>query len=176
MKSLVDLTTQTLTTVEDLLVNSSDSGVDRAASSSQATTNTNSVECFGNNNEANCADESITLLSLFLPDSSESSSACSVQLKDSRQLTLKRTQAIPDLHNMDDYSPVTFDSTFHLKSDSDPIEDHSKLDMIEESKVIIPGIKVRAAKLNKLVDILIESFGILKISFLTPFFNIILLN
>jgi hypothetical protein len=70
--------------------------------------------------------------------------------------SLKRTPAISDLHNMNEDSPVTCKS---LKSE-DSIENHSVSDdYIEETKVIIPGIKVRAAKITKLVEILIESFG-----------------
>jgi hypothetical protein len=34
-----------------------------------------------------------------------------------------------------------------------------KADSIEETKVVINGIKVRAAKLSKLVDTLVNSFG-----------------
>lgn len=70
--------------------------------------------------------------------------------------SLKRTPAISDLHNMNEDSPVTCKS---LKSE-DSIDNHSVSDdYIEETKVIIPGIKVRAAKITKLVEILIESFG-----------------
>jgi hypothetical protein len=84
-------------------------------------------------------------------------------------LPLKRTQAIPDLHNMDDFSPVTFESSVlggpinKLFVDDNNLceidqQPNSKFDYIEETKVIVPGIKVRAAKLSKLIGILIESF------------------
>ncbi len=47
------------------------------------------------------------------------------------------------------------------RSTDDSNMEHSSLaiDYIEENKVIIPGIHVRAAKLSKLIEILIESFG-----------------
>ena len=104
-------------------------------------------------------DDTATSNPLFVPDSFEISSASFVLLKESKQLTLKRTQAITDLHIMDDYSPVTFESTFHSKPESDLLEDHSQVDYIEENKLVITGINVRAAKINKLIEILIESFG-----------------
>ena len=70
---------------------------------------------------------------------------------------------------MDDFSPVTFESSViggptnkQLVDDSNLCEidqqPNSKFDYIEETKVIVPGIKVRAAKLSKLLGILIESF------------------
>lgn len=63
---------------------------------------------------------------------------------------------------MDDYSPVTFNSSLDSKLD-EPDEPqntaNSSVDYIEESKFVVNGIKVRAAKLPKLVKILVESFG-----------------
>jgi hypothetical protein len=90
--------------------------------------------------------------------SSSSSTSSVPAVKESPPL--RRTQAIPDLHIMDDFSPVTFETQLNLKPDDNTIsEDQSKVDYIEENKVIIPGIKVRAAKLPKLIQILVESFG-----------------
>jgi hypothetical protein len=60
---------------------------------------------------------------------------------------------------MDDYSPVTFDSSLNAKPDEVDHQDNSQLDYIEEAKEVISGIKVRAAKLPKLIEILINSFG-----------------
>ena len=88
---------------------------------------------------------------------------------------------------MDDFSPVTFESSLGLSNTTPssattikppppqyhPHHHHQQQHLqqqqsedtlldnnayIEETKVIIPGIKVRAAKLDKLIEILIESF------------------
>jgi len=44
-------------------------------------------------------------------------------------------------------------------------------DLLEESKELSPGIKVRAAKLNKLIEILIDSFGIIYCLYVLFFSN-----
>jgi hypothetical protein len=128
---------------------------------------------------------------------------------------LKRTHAITDLHQLDDFSPVTFDMPASLKSEEGAVVAASvhplsivpqhvaysgvldpatistvstsgsiagsvvsssttietsmnnssgtiamvKADSIEETKVVIVGINVRAAKLPKLVETLVMSFG-----------------
>jgi hypothetical protein len=91
--------------------------------------------------------------------SSSSSSLLSVQLKDSP--TLKRTHAIPDIHRMDDFSPVTFtlSNQFNKIDENDDNSTNIVEDYIEENKIVISGIKVRAAKLDRLLRILTESFG-----------------
>lgn len=70
---------------------------------------------------------------------------------------------------MDDQSPVTFDSYSNTKLD-EVDQESAQLDYIEESKEIMPGIKVRAGKLPKLIEILIDSFG--KLSQKFKFFSI----
>lgn len=45
-------------------------------------------------------------------------------------------------------------------------------DLIEEAKEVFPGIRVRAAKLHKLIEILIDSFGTFFILYLDVFFRI----
>lgn len=72
---------------------------------------------------------------------------------------LKRTHAITDLHSMDDYSPVTFESSASLKSEQTEDNSTSQTFYIEEPNEVIKGIKVRAANLPKLIEILVESFG-----------------
>ncbi len=86
---------------------------------------------------------------------------------------LKRSQAFTDLPNMDEFSSVTFTSslisTDLSKSDSpyredsqiqpDLTDDSNHVNYVEEKKFIIKGIKVRAAKISKLVQILLDSFG-----------------
>jgi len=122
----------------------------------------------------NITDTDQALSSAVISQCSTTSASALLAVKES--LSLKRTQAIPDLHNMDDFSPVTFESSTlgalnKLLLQSPPqlfVDDNnlseveqqpnSKLDYIEETKVIVPGIKVRAAKLSKLIEILIESF------------------
>lgn len=101
---------------------------------------------------------------------------------------LKRTQAFTDLPNIDDLSTVTFLKPVNnkpqseqqtqngkekagqkLKSDlstqenlplvmGDTVDDTNSSCYIEEKKVIISGIKVRAAKVSKLVQIFMDSF------------------
>lgn len=62
---------------------------------------------------------------------------------------LKRSHAIEDMQAMDDYSPVTYDASIN-----------SNVELIlEDDKLVIQGIKVRAAKISKLIQILIHSFG-----------------
>lgn len=41
-------------------------------------------------------------------------------------------------------------------------------DLVEESKEVCPGIKIREAKLNKLIEILIDSFGLYILSLPLP--------
>lgn len=72
---------------------------------------------------------------------------------------LKRTHAITDLHSMDDYSPVTFASSTSLKSEQTEDNSTSQTFFTEEPNEVIKGIKVRAANLPKLIEILVESFG-----------------
>jgi hypothetical protein len=62
---------------------------------------------------------------------------------------LKRSHAIEDIQAMDDYSPVTYETSICTNADS----------ILEEDKFVIPGIKIRAAKIPKLIHILIQSFG-----------------
>jgi hypothetical protein len=112
---------------------------------------------------------------------------------------LKRSHAITDLVQMDDFSPVTFDTSLNIKSEdvtSATINNLSNImeicqatsssiimknntsiqveedlvgggngggsskceDLIEETKLVIIGVKIRGAKVSKLVEILIESF------------------
>ncbi|RNA18762.1 ras guanyl-releasing 3-like isoform X1, partial [Brachionus plicatilis] len=71
---------------------------------------------------------------------------------------LKRTHAITDLHSMDDYSPVTFASSTSLKSEQTEDNSTSQTFFTEEPNEVIKGIKVRAANLPKLIEILVESF------------------
>ena len=78
---------------------------------------------------------------------------------------LKRTHAITDLHSMDDYSPVTFESSTSLKSEQTDENSSAQVFHIEESKEVIKGIKVRAANLPKLIEILVESFSNLTFNF-----------
>lgn len=47
------------------------------------------------------------------------------------------------------------------------------MDLVEETKEICPGIKVRAGKLNKLVEILIDSFGRIRTFFRSHRFRLI---
>lgn len=95
--------------------------------------------------------------------SSSSSNFCVPPMSESPPL--KRTHAIPDLHSMDDYSPVTFETSLSIKSDD--VEDSPKFDLIEETKEVINGIKVRASKLPNLIETLVDSFG--KIVLLSKF-------
>ena len=62
---------------------------------------------------------------------------------------LKRASGVIDIQAMDDDSPVTYETSCL----------HSKIDYIEDDKPIIAGIKVRAATVPKLVQILVDSFG-----------------
>lgn len=101
---------------------------------------------------------------------------------------LKRTQAFTDLPNIDDLSTVTFlkpvnnqpQSEQQTQNEKEKTEQKPKSDLstqenlpvvmrdtvddtnsscyIEEKKVIISGIKVRAAKVSKLVQIFMDSF------------------
>ena len=62
---------------------------------------------------------------------------------------LKRSHAIQDIQAMDDYSPVTYETSISSNCDF----------ILEEDKIVIQGIKIRAAKIPKLILILIDSFG-----------------
>lgn len=61
---------------------------------------------------------------------------------------LKRASGVIDIQAMDDDSPVTYETSLH-----------SKIDYIEDDKPIVAGIKVRAATIPKLIQILVDSFG-----------------
>ena len=86
-------------------------------------------------------------------------------MKDSVQITLKRTQAIPDLHSMNDYSESPLNETSSSPSTKldtpivDSLPSSKSIDFIEENKVLMDGINVRAADLAKLIQFLIDSFG-----------------
>lgn len=82
---------------------------------------------------------------------SSNNSSINTNISDFRKL--KRSHAIIDIKAMDDLSPVTYETSIN-----------SNTDWIEEDKIVISGIKVRAAKVPKLVQILIESFGEYEIS------------
>ena len=62
---------------------------------------------------------------------------------------LKRSHAIQDIQAMDDYSPVTYETSLNTNTDF----------ILEEDKLVVHGIKIRAGKIQKLIQILIESFG-----------------
>ena len=102
------------------------------------------------------------------------SSLLSVCMKDVVHVSLKRNQAIPDLHNMNDLSEsCILNDTSNASSSklATPVIDNmptsKTINYIEESKVLMEGINVRAADLTKLVQILIDSFG-MYIIFLSP--------
>jgi hypothetical protein len=87
-------------------------------------------------------------------------------MKDSVQVSLKRAQGIPDLHNMNTLSDscILNDTSNESSSKLDnPITDNmsssKSINYIEESKILMDGINVRAADLTNLVQILIDSFG-----------------
>ncbi len=91
-------------------------------------------------------------------------------------LKLKRSQAFTDLPTMDDFtSPATFRRHSNQKSSVNNSSNNTNNNInaieaslddsnhvaayIEEKKVVVPGIKVRAAKVSKLVQILMDSFN-----------------
>lgn len=88
-------------------------------------------------------------------------------------LKLKRSQGFTDLPNMDELSSVTFPGSILSASSSkcdspchedshiqlDASDDSNHVSYVEEKKFVIKGIKVRAAKISKLVQILLDSFG-----------------
>ena len=67
------------------------------------------------------------------------------------------------LNTMQDSSQISFNNKINnnVKSDESHLDNSSSftIDYIQENKTIINGIHVRAAKLSKLIEILIESFG-----------------
>lgn len=87
------------------------------------------------------------------------SAAFSPSQKPRESPLLKRTHAITDLHSMDDFSPVTFESSTSLKSEQTEDNSTSQTSFIEEPNEVIKGIHVRAANLPKLIEILVESFS-----------------
>ena len=149
--------------------------------SSSSNSNSNSNSNNGSSNNHNQQEE----VEVVTEDSNSAFSVCSTTSTSTtsslsavkESLPLKRTQAIPDLHTMDDFSPVTFESSLvncllnkqQLQTSSsiattvddsltEDTHQNAQVDYIEETKIIIPGIKVRAAKLSKLIQILVESF------------------
>jgi hypothetical protein len=70
-----------------------------------------------------------------------------------------KTSICDDL-NMANYNSSCDNQNRNSKIDESNLESSSlSIDYIEENKIIINGINVRAAKLSKLIEILIESFG-----------------
>lgn len=98
-------------------------------------------------------------ISIEINEKNENNTLFSSSLKIRDSPPLKRTHAITDLHSMDDYSPVTFESPASLKSEQNEDNSTSHIFYIEEPNEVIKGIRVRAANLPKLIEILVESFG-----------------
>ena len=105
----------------------------------------------------------------FLHQENESSDSQQTikSIESPTSLKLKRSQAFSDLPNMDELSSVTFvgsviSTTCTNKCDSpcreDINDDSNHVSYVEEKKFVIKGIKVRAAKISKLVQILLDSF------------------
>ena len=124
-------------------------------------------------------DKQVESTSLLMPFESENQAT--KQTKDISESPnhLKRTQGFTDLPNIDDFSPVTFFRSVQsnqpqqqpLQSEQEPpkqeslavvqrdtADDSNSSCYLEEKKVVIPGIKVRAAKVSKLVQIFMDSF------------------
>ena len=88
------------------------------------------------------------------------------EIESPTSLKLRRTQAITNLSSMDEFTPVAFMSAHNSatanKSDTQTclkMNEINSLGYVEEKKIVIHGIKVRAAKISKLVQILMDSFG-----------------
>ena len=153
MKSLDDLQLQT---------------IDQTSNSNNINNNNKSIEAKISN--ANNFKQSLSSTSDGTNENNieDESSMLTVVIKDSQAtpVSLKRTQAITDLHKMNtDYSNELVDNSIDSKDDSldTPTTQDSQtsksIDYIEENKVLMEGINIRAATLPKLLEILIESFG-----------------
>jgi hypothetical protein len=81
------------------------------------------------------------------PNINTNNNTCTSAILDFQKL--KRSHAIQDIQAMDDYSPVTYETSICTNADW----------ILEEDKFVVQGIKVRAAKIPKLLLVLIESFG-----------------
>lgn len=171
MKSFDDLQSQT---IEQTLLNSKhlDSKIN-ANSLKQSFSSTSDGTSETTLGEESTVSKMSSMLTVSVKDSSLSSQTAS----------LKRTQAITDLHNMNEYNHVLIDITSDTKEesqlDTSTIDSHSSnksIEYIEESKVLMEGIHVRAACLPKLLQILIDSFGKLNFYFKTKIQNLIGVN
>ena len=109
--------------------------------------NTNKLINFANSNSSNEFIETKTQITDN--NNNKNNNTDSVNNNDFQKL--KRSHAIEDIQAMDDYSPVTYETSITTNADS----------ILEEDKLVIPGIKVRAGKIPKLIHILIQSFGMI---------------
>ena len=80
------------------------------------------------------------------------------------EASLKRTQALSNLNNMNDNNYNDDEISIDSKLDTPTtitidLDSLKSADYIEENKVIMEGIHFRAAELSKLIQLLIESFG-----------------
>ena len=116
-------------------------------------TNANLKVSFSSNSDGNeHTDETKSSISKI-------TSMLSVQMQQKEPICLKRAQAISDLHSMNEYSDL-IDIANDSKLDTPTIDSQSKsIDFIEENKVLLDGVNVRAADLPRLLQILIDSFG-----------------
>lgn len=116
-------------------------------------TNANLKVSFSSNSDGNeHTDETNSSISKI-------TSMLSVQMQQKEPICLKRAQAISDLHSMNEYSDL-IDIANDSKLDTPTIDSQSKsIDFIEENKVLLDGVNVRAADLPRLLQILIDSFG-----------------
>jgi hypothetical protein len=130
-------------------------------------------------------DTNNNMLSLYSSSSSSSSTVPNTATLLSSTLMTAKDESPPlkranktticDDINMANYSSCD-NQNRNSKIDESNLESSSlSIDYIEENKTIINGINVRAAKLSKLIEILIESFGKFQFAFIF-FINFIIIN